>query len=180
MLASWMKDNQTTKWSNGLRFVKLMKNRALHPGIKQSPYKAMFGIEPTVGLTTSTLPSNIIKNIQDEDELQKIFEDMNAEEQETEQTQSGEYMLASKSTNIFLIRKEAKENLIKQAKRMKNISAATHPEVDIGGNVVIPIPNVDRGKANLRNLISVVLEKNKDGLYKVGTKDGVLNKLYSR
>ncbi|GBO42770.1 hypothetical protein AVEN_241228-1 [Araneus ventricosus] len=119
----------------------------------------MFGIEPRYGLTTSTLTSDIIKNFQEEDELQKIFEDMNAEEQETEQAQSGEYMLASKSSNIFLIRKEAKENLIKQAKRMKNISDATHPEVYIGGNVVIPISDVDRAEADLRNLIGVVLEK---------------------
>ncbi|GBN13574.1 hypothetical protein AVEN_120588-1 [Araneus ventricosus] len=140
----------------------------------------MFGIEPRFWLTTSTLPSDIIKNIQDEDELQKIFKDMNAEEQESEQAQSGEYMLASKSTSIFVIRKEAKENLIKQAQRMKKISDATHPEVDIGGNVVIPIPDVDRANADLRNLIGVVLEKNKDGLCKIGAKDGVLNKLYSR
>ncbi|GBM89309.1 hypothetical protein AVEN_88472-1 [Araneus ventricosus] len=105
---------------------------------------------------------------------------MNVEEQETEQGQSGKYMLVSKSTNIFLTRKEAKENLIKQANRMKKISDAMYPEVDIGGNVVIPIPYVDGAKADLRNLIGVVLEKNKDGLYKIGTKDGVLNKLYSR
>lgn len=69
---------------------------------------------------------------------------MNSEEQKTEQAQSGEYMIARKLTNIFLIRKEAKENLIKQAKQMKKIFDATHPECDIGGNVVIPIPDVDR------------------------------------
>ncbi|XP_055932280.1 KRAB-A domain-containing protein 2-like [Argiope bruennichi] len=179
MLASWMKDNKTTKWSYGLRFVQFMKNRALHSGIKQSPYKAMFGIEPRVGMTTSTLPSDIIKTIEDEDELQKMFEDMNAE-QETEQARSGEHILANKSTNISLIREETKENLIKQVKRMKKISNATHPEIDTEGNVVVPIPDVGRAKADLRNLIGVVLEKNKDGLYKIGTKDGVLNKLYSR
>jgi hypothetical protein len=44
MLASRMKDNHTTNWSNGLRFVQFMKNRAFHSGIKQSSYKAMFGI----------------------------------------------------------------------------------------------------------------------------------------
>ena len=63
MLASWMKDNHTTNWSNGLRFVQFMKNRSLHSGIKQSPYKAMFGIEPRVGLMTSTLPSEGVQNI---------------------------------------------------------------------------------------------------------------------
>ncbi|XP_055928730.1 KRAB-A domain-containing protein 2-like [Argiope bruennichi] len=148
MLASWMKDNKYTKWSYDLRFVQFMKNRDLHSAIKQPPYKAMFGIEPRVGMTTSTLPSDIIKTIKDEDELQKMFEDRNGE-QETEQAQSGEHMLANKSTNISLIREEAKENLIKQAKRMKKISDATHPEIDTGGNVVVPIPDVDGATADL-------------------------------
>jgi hypothetical protein len=61
MLASWMKDNHSTNWSNGLRYVQFLKNRSLYLGIKQSPYKAMFGIEPTVGLTTTALPSAVIK-----------------------------------------------------------------------------------------------------------------------
>jgi hypothetical protein len=37
MLASWIKDNHSTNWSNGLRYVQFMKNRSLHSGIKQSP-----------------------------------------------------------------------------------------------------------------------------------------------
>jgi hypothetical protein len=61
-----------------------MKNRSLHSGIKQSPYKAMFGIEPRVELTTSELPSAIIKNIQDEDELQKVIDQVNAKEEQNE------------------------------------------------------------------------------------------------
>ena len=35
MLTSWMIDQQTTNWSEGLRFVQLMKNRAYHSGIKR-------------------------------------------------------------------------------------------------------------------------------------------------
>jgi hypothetical protein len=54
MLASWMKDNHTTNWS----------------GIKQSPYKAMFGIEPKVGLTTTTFSSEVVQNIENEDGLE--------------------------------------------------------------------------------------------------------------
>jgi hypothetical protein len=60
-----------------------MKNRSLHSGIKQSPYKAMFGIEPRVGLT-SALPSAVIKNIHDEDKLQKVIEQVNAKEEQNE------------------------------------------------------------------------------------------------
>jgi transposase InsO family protein len=37
MLATWMETNNTTKWSEGLRFVKAMKNRAYHEGTKCSP-----------------------------------------------------------------------------------------------------------------------------------------------
>ena len=61
----------------------------------------------------------------------------------------------------------------KQAKRIKSISDATHPTVDVGVNVIIRIPDVDRAKADLRNILGVVLDKNEDGLYKIGTKDGV-------
>jgi hypothetical protein len=69
--------------------------------------------------------------------------------------------------------------LQKQTKRMKLISIA-HPPVDVGCNVIIPITDVDRAKADLRNILGVVLDKNEDGLYKIGTKDGVVDKLYCR
>jgi hypothetical protein len=61
---------------------------------------------------------------------------------------------------------------------MELISDATHPPVDVGSNVIIPIPDVDRAKADLRNIVGVLLDKNEDGLYKIGTKDGVVDKLY--
>jgi hypothetical protein len=56
-----MKENHSTNWSKGLRYVQFMKNRSLQSGIKQSPYKVMFGIEPRVGLTTTALPFAVIK-----------------------------------------------------------------------------------------------------------------------
>jgi hypothetical protein len=83
MLASWMKDNHTANWPNGLCFVQFMKNRALHSGIKQSPYKAIFGTEPKVGLTTSTLPSEVVQNMEDKDELEEVIEQINARQEQT-------------------------------------------------------------------------------------------------
>ena len=44
MLSSWLLDNNTAHWVEGLHFVQFMKNRAYHQGIKRSPYEAMFGI----------------------------------------------------------------------------------------------------------------------------------------
>jgi hypothetical protein len=60
------------------------------------------------------------------------------------------------------------------------LSDATHPPADVGGNVILPIPNVNRAKADLRNFVGVVLERNEDGLYRIGKKEGTVNKLYCR
>ncbi|XP_046981447.1 KRAB-A domain-containing protein 2-like [Schistocerca americana] len=50
-----------------------LKNRAYRSGIKQTPYKAMFGTEPRVGLMTSSLALDVIKEIQDEDDLKEAL-----------------------------------------------------------------------------------------------------------
>lgn len=50
-----------------------MKNSAYHSGIKRSPYTAMFGTELKVGLTSSSLPSEIIDKLQTEDDLLTVL-----------------------------------------------------------------------------------------------------------
>jgi hypothetical protein len=135
-----------------------MKNRAFDSGIKQSPYKAMFGMEPRVGLTTPTLPSEVVQDMEDVDELEEVIEQINTQQEQIENCEEEEEVVAGTSLHISSARKEAHEILNKQAKRMKIISDATHPPVDVGGNVILPIPDVDRAKADLRNLVGVVLE----------------------
>ena len=44
---------------------------------------------------------------------------------------------------------------------------------------MIPIPNVDRGKGDPRNILAVVINKDELG-YKLGTKSGTLRGLYTR
>ena len=74
----------------------------------------------------------------------------------------------------------ASSSLENQAKRMKTTSDVSHPPACIGQNVTVPIPDIDKGKGDLRNIIAVVLNRSEDEMYKLGTKDGVLKKLYSR
>jgi len=38
-----MQSNNTKKWSEGLRFVQFMENKALRSGIKRSPCEAIIG-----------------------------------------------------------------------------------------------------------------------------------------
>jgi ribosomal protein L5 len=79
----------------------------------------MFAIEPRIGLTTSALPSAVIKNIHDEDELHKVIEQVNAKEEqnETEDEENAEERLTGTQPNISSARKEAHENLQKQGKK---------------------------------------------------------------
>ncbi|CAB0031176.1 unnamed protein product [Trichogramma brassicae] len=83
------------------------------------------------------------------------------------------------NSNIFVDRKRAAEVSQHQAKRMKHRSDRLHKQVTIGDCVIVPIPEVDRAKCDLRNIKGVDLEEN-DGLYRIGTKNGVINKQYSK
>ena len=44
----------------------------------------MFGIEPGVGIISSALPSDVLRNVEDEEDLQRVIDDMNAQKNETE------------------------------------------------------------------------------------------------
>ncbi|GFY06886.1 KRAB-A domain-containing protein 2 [Trichonephila clavipes] len=74
ILCTWMQDNKSDRWSEGLRFVQFMKNRAHHSGIKRTPYKALLSCKPKVGLTTSFLPEDVLKDINTVEQLEKIIE----------------------------------------------------------------------------------------------------------
>lgn len=71
MLTTWMADNQTNKWSEGVGFVQFMRNRAYHSEIKRSPYEAMFGCPAKVGLS-SLIPQSVLHSINSEEDLKKL------------------------------------------------------------------------------------------------------------
>lgn len=77
MLAAYLKDHKDKTWTQCLSDVQIMKNRAYHSGIRQSPYKAMFGIEFRVGLSSTNLPDEVLSKIGvdvfDEDELEDFL-----------------------------------------------------------------------------------------------------------
>jgi len=73
MLATWMETNNTTKWSEGLRFVQAMKNRAYHEGIICLPYEAMFGVPMKLGIANSVLLRNLTINMTTEEDLEKVI-----------------------------------------------------------------------------------------------------------
>ncbi|KAL4120448.1 hypothetical protein QTP88_013139 [Uroleucon formosanum] len=72
MLRAWMADNIFKKWSVGLTFVQFQKNNSFHRTIGRSPYKALFGNNPKIGLSTSNLPSDLLKKLTTKKDLEHI------------------------------------------------------------------------------------------------------------
>ena len=55
MIITWTQENKNSHWSESLRFVQFQKNRSYHRTIEQLPYKALFGSDPKVGLSSSAI-----------------------------------------------------------------------------------------------------------------------------
>jgi hypothetical protein len=47
----------------GLQFVQFNKNISHHSGINRTPYKAMFGSDAKMGLTSSPLPQEMLSTL---------------------------------------------------------------------------------------------------------------------
>lgn len=74
----WLRDNNTTKWTDALPIVQAMKNRRYHSGIKRSPYEAMFGKKMELGNENQATPndddmdSDIDLNFDDDEKFKYI------------------------------------------------------------------------------------------------------------
>jgi len=63
---------------------------------------------------------------------------------------------------------------------MVSLSNSRLPGVYIGTNVVVRVPDLERGRLAPRNVLAVVVDVSSSGLYLLGTKEGLLERLYAR
>ena len=68
-----MKDNNSTNWSIGLRFVQWQMNNSYHEAIKTKPYKALFADNPRCGLAKK-LPEHFFLQIGCSDMREEVLE----------------------------------------------------------------------------------------------------------
>ena len=72
-------------------------------------------------------------------------------------------------------RTRAREGLMKQAQRMvKSVPGK------IGDNVTVPVPLVDRGRGDARNIMGIILDRDDNDLYRIAVKGSLLNRKYAR
>ncbi|XP_076089944.1 KRAB-A domain-containing protein 2-like [Mytilus galloprovincialis] len=203
MLISWMNDNDTRQWSEGLRFVQFQKNRSYHRVIDQSPYHALFGSDPKIGLSSSSLPKELLPNLETEEDLEKVFKEVSEENSEIEIDGTDENTDAesveserelndsgSTSTTIEVVSEEVETPIIRARKRalsgqqiqadvLTRNTKQKLSELSVGDNVIIPIPQYDRAPTDPRNIQGVVVEVGNFG-YRVGTIAGNLSGVLSR
>ena len=77
-------------------------------------------------------------------------------------------------------RKVARQGLTDQAERMVKRSRIEHKAGNPGENVTIPIPMVDRGRGDPRNLIGIIIDRDVYYLYRIAVRGGVLKGKYTR
>ena len=278
MLVAWMADNDSQDWPTGIKFVQFQKNSALHSGIKCSPYSAMFGCEARVGLTTSSLPMEVIARMETEEDLlavtpirpdsdndnslsqtDGVANQIQATSDETSThdvtedvllpvehgstttqytgdnvtsqpmtaeildlptgpssptatpsaynvespVSSGEseepvtslspspsdspvssvenHRVAERIKEIKRRRREAADAQTSQAERMVKRSRVDLRAGEQGDNVAVPVPLVDRGRGDPRNILGVIIDRREDtDQYRIAVKAGILSGLYSR
>ncbi|XP_023288360.1 KRAB-A domain-containing protein 2 [Orussus abietinus] len=198
MLTAWMNENDTNKWSDGLSFVQFAKNTTYHEGIRQSPYEAMFGVKAKRGIASTFLPGEQIANIETEEQLEEIANTSETEEQLEEtvnayqknlsgghtenhipkknieedlQPTSSHQILSEKHELISIKRAAAKENLLLPATKMLRTSQKQFPPAQIGDNVRIQVPDVDRGRTDSQNVLAVVVGIEDSDFYKLANKN---------
>ena len=88
--------------------------------------------------------------------------------------------LCARKNRINIEREGAKPGHEQQAQKMVSLSNSRPPAVDIGTNVVFRVPDVDRGRLAPRYVLVVVVDVNSSGLYQLGTKEGLLERLCAR
>ncbi|KAK9711206.1 hypothetical protein QE152_g25596 [Popillia japonica] len=121
------------------------------------------------------LRNNISNDINEISGEESNAVDINETEEEEE-----ELVKPTLKRKDFIIKKRHQvfSGLENQAKKMKNNSDKL-PKVNIGETVRIPIPNDDRARGDLRNIIGIILSAENDN-YEIGTKHGKLSQLYAR
>lgn len=173
ILRSWIAESDSTKWSEGLKIIQFRKNNTFHSGINQSPHEALFGFRSCRGLHSSSIEKSIYSDIKDENQLKDAMKLVN-------HNIGTEDILNNQLNAILKNRSIARFYLEKQAKTMLKNSNQKFPPVAVGSTVRICIPEVDRNKGDLNNILAVVMTVSDNELYRLGCKSGILQGLYSK
>ena len=81
-----------------------------------------------------------------------------------------------------LLRREAMNNLVKQARKMQWVASkhSDHDIIPVGTIVRIAAPDVDRARADPASIVAVIVETTQKGMYRLATAHGVITPMFYR
>jgi hypothetical protein len=200
MLKKHMVDHETTKWAAALPRIMFLKNTALNRGIGMSPYEMMFGKAyksnnlPGIPqefydrLLTEDDLARLVKVEEEDDEIvdvdvdvwssvEVLVEDDNRiDDEEPEQMTSSEskrreQLAKTRANGVAATKRQAEAMVNRSRKKMKT------DNITVGTNIRVRIPEYDRSKADLMNILGVVgriMDIKKGGII-VWTEHGALD-----
>ncbi|XP_003373105.1 putative integrase core domain protein [Trichinella spiralis] len=178
-LAIWMRENGCKRWSMGLKFVQWQINVSVHETTGQSPFKVTFGEEPRIGLESYVLPKSLVDAAKTEEEIEEFLTSHEANDEDSLNRDGKNYdenessIMKHLPETFIKARKEAALGQTRAAAKMTRRTKKMLIPLKIGQNCTVRVPDVDRGPADPKNFLVVVMAEC-EGLYTVGCREGKL------
>ncbi|KRY10150.1 hypothetical protein T12_3376 [Trichinella patagoniensis] len=172
-----MRENECNGWSLGLKFVQWQINVIIHETTGQSPFKVTFEEEPRIGLESYVLPKSLVAAAKTEEKIEEFLTSHEANDEESlnsygKNCEENESLKAMKhfSETFIKARKEAASGQTRAAAKMTRRCKKMLIPLQIGQNCTLRVPDVDRGPADPKNFLVVVMAEC-EGLYTVGCRE---------
>ncbi|KRZ51589.1 KRAB-A domain-containing protein 2 [Trichinella nativa] len=178
-LAIWMRENGCKRWSMGLKFVQWQINVSIHETTGQSPFKVTFGEEPRIGLESYVLPKSLVDAAKTEELIEEFLTSHEANNEDSLNRDGKNYdenessIMKHLPETFIKARKEAALGQTRAAAKMTRRTKKMLIPLKIGQNCTVRVPDVDRGPADPKNFLVVVMAEC-EGLYTVGCREGKL------
>ncbi|KRX76763.1 hypothetical protein T06_8018 [Trichinella sp. T6] len=174
-----MRENGCKRWSMGLKFVQWQINVSVHETTGQSPFKVTFGEEPRIGLESYILPKSLVDAAKTEELIEEFFTSHEANNEDSLNRDGKNYdenessIMKHLPETFIKARKEAALGQTRAAAKMTRRTKKMLIPLKIGQNCTVTVPDVDRGPADPKNFLVVVMAEC-EGLYTVGCREGKL------
>ena len=142
----------------------------------------MFGTSARVDLTSTSLPQETISRLRTEQDLIAVLQNPDDESEESDDSDESQHLtdLDQRQEDIQNHRSAARSSQSSHAERMVKRSRIELTAYQIRDNVAVPIPLVDRGRGDPRNILGVIVSRSKSDQCKISTRCGLLKCSYSR
>lgn len=176
----------------------------MHRIIKKTPYEATLG-PIKCGLKSTSLPDVVLNSLETEEDLEEALNEYNlvqqidlddqARDSEAEvltvsctgckmiflpqEDQNPKCSLCQRQESLAITQKDCFKKQKTAAEKMINVTETDFPKLQIGDNVTLHVPTVDRGPLDFPNITAVVMNIQNE-VYQLGTAHGSIKGWFPR